>query len=58
MNKVSFLVLETGKEITKYFDNLKEQRLFLLRCRHSKKVFITEFSYQSQSQYEYLVYGK
>lgn len=58
MNEVSFLILGTGKEITKRFYDLKEQRLFLLRCHHSKKVFITGFTYQSQAQYEYLQYGR
>ncbi len=57
MNEVSFLILETGKEITKRFCDLKEQRLFLLRCRHSKKVLITGYTYQGQSEYEYLEYG-
>lgn len=57
MNEVSFLVLATGKEVTKYFDDLRQQRLFLLRCKHSKKVIITGYTYQSQAQYEYLEYG-
>ena len=57
MNEVSFIVLATGKEVTKYFDDLKQQRLFLLRCKHSKKVFVTGYTYQSQAQYEYLEYG-
>lgn len=55
MNEVSFLILATGKEITKRFYDLKEQRLFLLKCKHSKKVFITCFTYQTQSQLEYLL---
>ena len=58
MNEVSFLILATGKEITKRFDDLKEQRLFLLRCKHSNKVFVTCFTYQTQSQLEYLLCGR
>ena len=57
MNEVSFLVLKTGKEITKYFDSLREQRLFLLRCYHSSKVFVTCFTYDSQEEYKYLTRG-
>lgn len=58
MNEVSFLVLATNTKVTKYFDNLKQQRLFILRCRHSKKVVITSYTYQSQAQRNYLEYGR
>lgn len=57
MNEVTFIVLATGKEVTKYFDNLREQRLFLLRCKHSKKVYVTAYTYQDQEEYEYLEFG-
>lgn len=58
MNEVTFIVLATGKEVTKYFDNLREQRLFLLRCKHSKKVYVTGYTYQDQEEYEYLEFGR
>lgn len=57
LNEVSFLSLENGKEVTKYFDDIKQQRLFILRCKHSKKVMLTGYTYQSQAQYEYLEFG-
>lgn len=58
MNEVNVLDLTTNREFTRYFSDLKEQRVFMLRCKHSKKVFITGFTYQGQAQYEYLVYGR
>ena len=57
MNEVTFKIIATGKEVTKQFDNLRQQRLFLLRCRHSKKVIVTGYTFQSQAQYEYLEFG-
>lgn len=58
MNEVSFIVLATGKRVVKYFDNLREQRLFILRGRRSNKIFIIGYTYQSQAQYEYIEFGR
>lgn len=58
MNEVSFIVLATGKKLTRYFDNLREQRLFLLRCKHSNKVFVLGYTYRGQAQHEYLAFGR
>lgn len=57
MNEVKFVVMETGKEVTKRFDDLRSQRRFLLKCRRSNKVFVTGYTFQSQEEYEYLEYG-
>lgn len=57
MNEVKFVVMETGEEVTKRFDDLRAQRRFLLKCRHSNQVFVTGYTFQSQAEYEYLEFG-
>ena len=57
MNEVYCLDLTTGREFTKAFDDLRKQRAFLLRCKHSRKIRVIGYTYQSQSQYEYLEFG-
>lgn len=57
MNEVYCLDLATGREFTRTFDNLYKQRLFLLRCKHSKKIVVTGYTYQDQEEYEYLEFG-
>ena len=58
MNEVYCLDLTTGREFAKAFDDLRQQRLFLLRCKHSKKIYVTGYTYQSESQREYLECGR
>lgn len=58
MNSVSFMVKGQKGVITKYFDDLRKQRLFLLRCRYSKKVMITGYTYQDEEEYLYLEFGR
>jgi hypothetical protein len=57
MNQVYCFNLLTGQEFTLTFNNLKQQRLFLLRCKFSKKIKVLGYTYQNESQYRYLEYG-
>ncbi len=58
MNEVYCIDLTTGRSFTKKFDNLRNQRLFLLKCKYSKKIKITGFTYQDEEEYLYLQYGR
>ena len=58
MNEVTCLNLQTGETFTRYFNDLKAQRLFLLKCKHSKKVMVVSYTWQTYSQYEYLEFGR
>lgn len=58
MNTVSCLDLITNKTFTLTFYDLRKQRNFLVKCRYSKKLLVIDFTYQSQSEYEYLVLGR
>ena len=58
MNKVKFIVLDTMKEVVKYFDNVVEQRKFLLRCKYSNKVFVLGYTCDGTDEYEYLEFGR
>lgn len=58
MNEVYCLDNTTGREFTLYFDDLKKQRNFLIKCRYSKKIHIIGFTYQSYTQYQYLTFGR
>ena len=57
MNEVWCLDLKTNKEFTLHFNDLHKQRLFLLRCKYSKKIMVLGYTYQNQSQNDYLRYG-
>lgn len=57
MNEVNCYNKLTGQTFTKYFNDLREQRVFLLRCKHSKKVMVVGYTWQSESQRQYLEYG-
>lgn len=57
MNIVWVMVLATKKEFQKFFYDVREQRKFLLRCKHSKKVMITGYTWQNEEEREYLECG-
>ena len=58
MNEVYCIDLTTKKSFTLKFDNLVKQRRFLLKCKHSSKLFVTGYTYDGQAEYEYLEFGK
>ena len=58
MNEVWCRDLVKGREFIVKFDDLHKQRVFLLRCQHSKKILVLGYTWQSESQYQYLRYGK
>jgi len=57
MNEVWCLDLKTGREFTMYFNDLHKQRLFLLKCKYSKKILVTGYTYNSQEEHLYLARG-
>ena len=50
--------LVSKRKFTKRFYDLRAQRLFLLRCGHSKKVKVISFTCQSNEEFLYLSYGR
>lgn len=58
MNEVWCYDKTTGREFTLKFNDLHKQRVFLLRCKHSKKIIVLGYTWQSESQYQYLAYGR
>lgn len=54
MNEVVCLDLETGREFTKTFYDLRKQRAFIVRCRHSRKVLVLSYTWQDMEEYAYL----
>ena len=54
MNEVECLDLRTMKTFTKVFDSPYKARVFVLRCKHSKKLRVIGFTYHSQEEYEYI----
>ena len=58
MNEVTCYDNETGKVFVKTFDNIREQRRFMLRCKRSKKITLLGFTWQSSAEFDYLEYGR
>lgn len=58
MNEVECLDLTTGKVFSKYFYDLHEQRVFINKCRFSKRIRVLSYTWQNEAQHEYLVYGR
>jgi hypothetical protein len=58
MNEVRFLVKATNTLVVKKFWDLREQRRFILRCKHSNKVILMGYSYQTEEEAEYLEFGR
>ena len=58
MNEVEVLVLDTNKTFIKHFDDVREQRKFMIKCKYSKKLMVLSFTWNGQAQYEYLMWGK
>lgn len=58
MNEVQCLDLSNGRTFTLRFDNLRKQRAFIVKCRYSHKIKVIGFTWNSQSEYEYLEYGR
>lgn len=56
-NEVDCLDLATGKRFIKKFDDIRAQRRFLIRCKHSQKIIVLGYTYDGQDEYEYLVSG-
>lgn len=54
MNKVTFIVFDSGKEVEKTFDDLKKLRTFLIRSRYSKRILVTSVTTNSREESEYL----
>ena len=57
MNSVTCIDLRTGKEFTRYFYDLKEQHIFMLRCKHSRKVMIVAYTCENEEDRLYVGYG-
>lgn len=58
MNTVKFLVLDTKVIVVKEFDNVVAQRKFLLKCKHSRKVFVLGYTCDGSDEWEYLEFGR
>lgn len=58
MNEVYCYDIIKGREFTLRFDDLHKQRVFLLRCKYSRKIKVLGYTWQSESQRLYLEYGK
>ena len=58
MNEVWCRDLVKGKDFILKFNDLHKQRVFLLRCRYSKKIMVLGYTWQTESQYQYLQYGR
>ena len=58
MNEVRFFVKATQTLVVKKFWDLREQRRFILRCKHSNKVILMGYSYQTEEEAEYLEFGR
>ena len=48
----------TGEIFSKKFDDLKEARVFVNKCRFSKRVKVLSVFCYTYSQYQYVMYGK
>lgn len=57
MNEVWCKDLVKNREFTLKFNDLHKQRVFLLRCKHSKKIMVLGYTWQSEDEYMYLEYG-
>ena len=55
MNSVTCIDMANGKIFTKEFDDLIKQKQFMRKCRYSKKLFITGYTYDGQDEYEFLI---
>lgn len=54
MNDVECLDMTNGRTFVKEFSDLREQRNFLIKCRHSKKLLVLSYTYNDQDEKEYL----
>ena len=57
MNEVWCLNRINGEEFTLRFNDLQKQRKFLLKCKHSKKIMILGYTWQTENQRLYLERG-
>ena len=48
----------TGEIFSKKFDDLREARVFVNKCRFSKRVLVLSVLCDTYTQYQYVVYGK
>lgn len=58
MKSVSCYDTKTKKNFTKEFDNIVEQRRFIIRCDKGNRLIITSYTWDSEDEYEYLVGGR
>ena len=54
MNEVTCIDLSTGREFTKSFSDVYEQRKFIIKCRYSSKVKVIGYRCQCYEEMEYL----
>lgn len=58
MCEVELMNLATGQTWIKTFNDLHEARVFVNKCRFSKRISVLSVVCYTYSQYEYVMYGK
>ena len=58
MCEVELKNLTNGEIFSKHFDDLREARVFVNKCRFSKRIMVLSILCDTYSQYQYVAYGK
>lgn len=58
MCEVELMNRTNGQTWLKEFDDLREARVFVNKCRFSKRIMVLSVVCDTYTQYQYVMYGK